>query len=68
LGTALSSEGDDYKAKFTSDLSVGYALRWKAVSFIPAIGFNYTKFDVKGLGTEEQKNRGTLYLKLGVTF
>ncbi len=68
LGTALSSEGDDYKAKFTSDLSVGYALRWKAVSFIPAIGFNYTKFDVKSLGTENHKNRGTVYLKLGVTF
>ena len=50
------------------DLSVGYALRWKAVSFIPAIGFNYTKFDVKRLGTEEHKNRGTVYLKLGVTF
>ena len=68
LGTSFGSEGENYKAKFTSDLSVGYALRWKAVSFIPAIGFNYTKFDVKRLGTEEHKNRGTLYLKLGITF
>lgn len=68
LGTSLGSEGENYKAKFTSDLSVGYSLRWKAVSFIPAIGFNYTKFDVKRLGTEEHKNRGTVYLKLGITF
>lgn len=67
IGTSISSQGDNYKAIYSTDLSVGYLLKWKKFCFVPALGLNYTKFNAENTVSENHINRKTIYFKLGTT-
>jgi len=65
VGTSLIN-GDNYKATFLLDGSIGYSFKFTKVELIPAVGFNYTKFKEKKWNEDGHK-RNIVYLKLGIT-
>lgn len=70
LGYSLLSNEANIDAGLLTSMSVGYKVcKIKKISIVPAIGYNFCQYFVKGMnGMNHNDNRSSVFLKLGIVY
>jgi hypothetical protein len=69
FGYALSTNENDLKGKFITDISVGYKLfNIKKISFTPFIGYNYSNYKVDNAFGKSTQSRHSVFFKIAAIY